>query len=1124
MASLLDEAVSASRGGPIGAGLLAEAIGGPAPRAPSARAAQDIGDSIKAGLQSSSMGLIVRGKMPDVVLPEDAPWYHRAMSGVGNVVGDFLPGVAGAVMGTPAGLVGQAAGGFGVPMAIRDALIHAYENGYGGTWDEVRDIGLAALKGGAKGAIVGAATFGAGKLVGGAMTGAAKLNIAVAQGTAEVATMTTAMSALEGKVPTAQDFMDNAILLGGLKGAVGAAKALKRIYAETGKTPAEVGADAAADPKLKADILARAAADPDKARAQALAKLAQAQFEAARLKEENASIGEVQMARNAAKAAEKEYAAVLEATKTPEPYVQLALEERIKASLDKDNRPALVAALIGEDMGKPSKEVSKLLNFDYIVDKETADGVMRAIVEVWGKEIEAKRRGEVPTGQTIAEGVDLIKGEKLRPYEAGMGGTPAEVVARNFLARGFMERAKQMGAEWDALPAGERSVGAHLKMLAAVEQAALAASDALGLRAEMGRAMQMYGHMKRNGESVLGEARALVESYGKIGKDPTSLAGMLRSMNDPQQMAKFAGEIAEATTLQKVLEVYRANLFSGFQTHLANPIGNITALAVDIVRAPVSAALFAAEAASRGEPVKFAQVKARAIAPIMGWILGARDGVIAAGEVFTRKTEVLDKVEVNKLANTGALGQYTGTVFRALQAEDMIFRVPAERAKAYVMAIDRAVREGFNPETREGQAMVQRYTNNPQYGLSLEAAQKVTTAIEQAGGEAVFAQRLGPRSEAIQRALSGSVGQFLFPAFRTPANLLSWAVQHTPGLNFLSGRWREDFAAGGERKAQALSRVAIGGGLAALAYYMAEQGMITGSGIYDKEQGGTKRGAGHQPNSLFIGGEYYSFERIEPVAKILTLAADLIEIGRVTKDEEDKAKIAMMLVMGFGNATVSTTYMSGLANAIKAVTDPNRNAENFFEGYAAGLVPKAVGQVVVAADPFKREVDGVMDAIQSQTPFLREKLLPKRDVWGDAVKNQKLFGVLPVATSAAATEKVKTEAMRLQLAIADAPREFIESGPFKQKDRDIRLTQEQRDIMREVRGKTAMQILVPYVNSPDWDKIPDYAQAGVYKDALAIARKAGEFAALAPDAPARQEMRQKILERIRRESSEATAR
>jgi hypothetical protein len=111
--------------------------------------------------------------------------------------------------------------------------------------------------------------------------------------------------------------------------------------------------------------------------------------------------------------------------------------------------------------------------------------------------------------------------------------------------------------------------------------------------------------------------------------------------------------------------------------------------------------------------------------------------------------------------------------------------------------------------------------------------------------------------------------------------------------------------------------------------------------------------------------------------------------------------------------------------------------------------------------------------------------------------------------------------MRLELAIQDAPRFMLESGPFNAKDKRIELTPEQRDIHRQVTGKFAMEILAPIVNAPDWNQIPDFAKAAVYKGVIEQARKVGAQAALPADAAERQALRQKIVDRIIRETQDA---
>lgn len=1223
-----DDLVISPRGTPGGGFGVGDELLGSVNPVPSKRV-QDIGDAIIHGLQSSSMGLAIRGKLPSQQMGEDAPWYHRLSSAVGGVVGDFVPGVVGAlgggaggtaVAGPVGGILGGGAGAFAAPMAIREALVEAYNGNHAMSWEGAWEIAKASLKGGGKGAVIGAATFGTGAVAGrvvGSMiapgvgttltANAATRTIEGAAFGTELAALTTTAAALEGKLPTWQDFMDNAILLGGMKGAAATAKGLRNVWAQTGKTPEEVMADAARDPKIRADLTGtrvdverfaeragimvtegqspkygdRVIEMPRMSDADFVVKYGNSKADVLAhelghgLLDKWGMTGEIKGSEYAALRAElravsQEFrGSVWEKAKghaeksgelmadglavwmrnpsarekmplfeellgsrlqdikrapfeqeLPEAYRNLATEERIRAALDQDNGKTVLAQFEAQAKGTPIEPTGNLVRYEYLTDAVDVQAVIRTTAEAYKDSIEAQRRGTVPTKASIIEGLDLARSAELAKAEVGRADAPHEAVARAVLTRDAATRARNMLTALNDMPAAERTPMKMLETQGAVQQLAMFYGELAGGVAEAARTLRIMREIKRNPE-LLGEAETILRAYEKQGKGIADLAALAQAIRDPAAFAKAANKIFEATTLEKVIEIYRANLFSGLRTHEANFLGNLGKFLVEVPENAIATTMFAVGEAAKGTPISWAQYKARMVSPIMGWMLGAKDGVIAAAEALRQRDVVNEKVEQFRLANKGAVGFYTGTVFGALQAGDMIFRIPAERAKAYVMAVDRIVKEGFNPDTAEGKAQIARYVDEPQLGLTQKAAEKVTAEIHQAGSEAVFSQRLGPRMEKVQQAIQGSLMQFVIPAFRTPANLLSWAVQHTPGLNFMSARWRADFAAGGEAQAHATARVLVGTGLAALAYGLADSGVITGSGIFDKEMKGTKRGAGWQPNSVKIGNEYYGFDRLEPVAKLFTLAADLIELGRVTKDEEDKAKIGALLVLAFGNATVSTTYLSGLSNTMRAITEPDRYGEYFMEGYAAGFVPKIIGQSVEMADPHKREVDGVLDAIQAQLPFIREKLLPKKDVWGENVKNERLFEVMPIAMSTVAAEKVRTEAMRLQVAIADAPRFVYEAGPFKDKEERVKLTEPQRNIFREISGHNAMEILRPIVNAPDWDRIPDFAKAAVYKKVLEGTRKQGEYAALPPESAERAKLREKIVTKVLQQVKEA---
>src|SRR5437764_7495802 len=108
-----------------------------------AKAAADPLEAFLAGLQTSSTGLVARGKLPDLSLPENTTTMQKIAAASGQTVGElpemalgFLLGGAGgsaaggAVAGPPGAVggavLGSGAGGMALPELIRDILMDQY--------------------------------------------------------------------------------------------------------------------------------------------------------------------------------------------------------------------------------------------------------------------------------------------------------------------------------------------------------------------------------------------------------------------------------------------------------------------------------------------------------------------------------------------------------------------------------------------------------------------------------------------------------------------------------------------------------------------------------------------------------------------------------------------------------------------------------------------------------------------------------------------------------------------------------------------------------------------------------------------------------------------------------------
>lgn len=248
-----------------------------APKPGEPRKAMTFLEAVEAGWDMSVSGLI-SGK-PDVVLPADAPMASRIASQVSTLAGDLPAMVAGwaggATVGAPVGAaagsvvpgigtfggiavgatVGGAAGAFAAPAAMREALMQHYEKGdirdFGDFWERSSAVLYEAAKQGAVGAATGGAGVAAGKVLPAAVgTFGAKTGIAAA----EIGTMVTVGKAIEGEMPNAQDFVDAAIVVGGLH-AVAKTPKLRNLYARTGIKPEQITEMAEKDPLMKQEIM-----------------------------------------------------------------------------------------------------------------------------------------------------------------------------------------------------------------------------------------------------------------------------------------------------------------------------------------------------------------------------------------------------------------------------------------------------------------------------------------------------------------------------------------------------------------------------------------------------------------------------------------------------------------------------------------------------------------------------------------------------------------------------------------------------------------------------------------------------------------------------------------------------
>ena len=369
-----------------------------------------------------------------------------------------------------------------------------------------------------------------------------------------------------------------------------------------------------------------------------------------------------------------------------------------------------------------------------------------------------------------------------------------------------------------------------------------------------------------------------------------------------------------------------------------------------------------------------------------------------------------------------------------------------------------------------------------------------------------FTRPLGPFGAAIQQATnSHPAAKLIMPFVRTPTNIVKFAGERTPFAIF-SQNVRKELAKGGIARDQALAKMTMGSIIGTAVYSYALEGKITGGGPTHPAARQALYRTGWQPYSFKIGTQivdeqylkehplydgkigdavekYYSYGRFEPIAMIFGITADMAEIAGEL-DKEDAEKLPTMVASSISKNLVSKTWLEGLSSALEAVEDPDRYMDTFVRNMAGTIVPTGVAQYARSNDPVLRETRTVLDRIRSRIPGYREDLEPRVNLWGDPIILEGGLGpdmVSPIYTSTKKHDKVNDEIVRLEIA-PSMPRRKLAGVELsdKQYTEYVRLT-----------GQPAKDFLDRIVNSPSWDRLPDFEKRTLIKGVIDQSRETG---------------------------------
>ena len=741
--------------------------------------------------------------------------------------------------------------------------------------------------------------------------------------------------------------------------------------------------------------------------------------------------------------------------------------------------------------------------------QDAKDVLMRA-AKMFEGPTEMARRGKIPWKQTeqMARdyGFDHIVSRKV-----GEAWNPEQYEA----ARLFLDTA-MTEITADAEKANETQSTEDLALFQNhLDKFVLAAQQMLGARAEWGRVGSIMRKQAMSSEYLT----KVLDSMGDretIAAKAKVLADLKAQGLSPEQLSKRATQLQTATTMQKVLEVWKVGLLTGLVTQAVNVGSNAVNAVLSIPEQ------FTAGVVSKfhgGEKVYLRESLYRSYGLVHGMIDGARYGweAFKTGQpVFDTETKVHEisgrqRGAIGTDPDSGAFARHTGEIirvpFRALTAGDEFFKAVARDMEVKAQSLRQAIKEGQSyarAEEIERQVTDLYGKQKPKtfFNPQEKVAWKIHDDVLDFSKYMTFQKELGQAGKKFTGLLrEAPYLQFLAPFVRTPVNIVKYGVARTPaGLAMPSVR--EELRQGGATRDSAIARMVTGSGMMATIMYLAAQGMITGGGPTDPD----KRRVWlqkYQPYSMKVNGKWYAYGRIEPLGFLFGIAADLetAQSQLAEDDVEGHAQVAEALSTLYASLVknlASKTFLKGMTDAIAAYSDPDRYGKWWIGNMAGSTVPTLSAQVAAANDPYRRKANNILEKIQMRTIGQRQKLLPVRDMFGEPLASGETWGprlLSPVYTKMDKDDPIVSELLSLEV-YPSRPQKTIGG---------VKLSNEQYDRYLELSGKFARQQLDAIVSSPQYKQMPPFLQhdilAKTFTDGRTMARNIliSEYPNLFPD-------------------------
>jgi hypothetical protein len=363
--------------------------------------------------------------------------------------------------------------------------------------------------------------------------------------------------------------------------------------------------------------------------------------------------------------------------------------------------------------------------------------------------------------------------------------------------------------------------------------------------------------------------------------------------------------------------------------------------------------------------------------------------------------------------------------------------------------------------------------------------------------ENVFQKPLGAFGQNLMKVRNTApfhLGRYIAPFMRTPTNIAKFGVMRTPlgAFKIINDFLGKKKLRGGELSTE-LSKVMMGSAVGLVFLRLALEDKVTGQAPRNakerREFFDTKK-----EYSIKIGDNWYGFGRSEPAGITMGFFADAATLYKRYSPEKFGDVWEDMLAgatLSIGSNLFNKTFLSGVSDAIQAISDPERYGGKWIRNMTGSVVPfgAALAGTARAQDPYLRKTESPLDAIKAGIPGMSQDLIGRRDWRGELIHRGRegVESMLsPFARSPINKDPVAKELYRIG---------YI---PGLTTDRlgDEKLTPREHDSLQEYSGKFYYRAMKRLVNNPQYKKLPDDGEVSkkhFVETFSRMARKAGRW-------------------------------